>query len=73
MQFSVKKFEKMSVRLSQELDFKPKTFKLFTGNANPELAAAIADRLKIPMGKCTVGKFSNGETNVTIHESGSIF
>jgi len=43
--------------------------KLFTGNANPELAESIAFVLGIQVGKATVGKFSNGETNVSIEES----
>ena len=40
--------------------------KLFTGNANPELAHAIAELLGIPISKAKVGKFSNGETMVEI-------
>jgi len=43
--------------------------KLFTGNANPELAESIAAVLGIQVGKATVGKFSNGETSVWIEES----
>lgn len=40
--------------------------KLFTGNANPDLAKSIANILGIPLGKAKVGKFSNGETMVEI-------
>jgi len=43
--------------------------KLFTGNANPDLAISIANILGIPLGKAKVGKFSNGETMVEIEES----
>jgi len=43
--------------------------KLFTGNANPELAESIAAVLGIQVGKAAVGKFSNGETSVWIEES----
>jgi len=42
---------------------------LFTGNSNVPLANAIASNLQISLGKAEVGKFSNGETNVTIMES----
>eukprot|EP00026_Physarum_polycephalum_P005638 Phypoly_transcript_05673.p1 GENE.Phypoly_transcript_05673~~Phypoly_transcript_05673.p1 ORF type:complete len:558 (+),score=105.26 Phypoly_transcript_05673:138-1811(+) len=44
-------------------------FKIFHGNANPSLAAEITRFLHINMGKSEVGKFSNGETSVVIHES----
>lgn len=40
--------------------------KLFTGNANPDLANAIAALLGVPISKAKVGKFSNGETMVEI-------
>jgi ribose-phosphate pyrophosphokinase len=43
--------------------------KIFTGNANPELAKGIAHHLGIPLGKATVDKFSNGETHVQLEES----
>ncbi|TGN40982.1 ribose-phosphate diphosphokinase [Marinobacter confluentis] len=42
---------------------------IFTGNANPELAKAIAQKLHIPMGQATVGTFSDGETTVEINEN----
>lgn len=43
--------------------------KVFTGNANMELAKGITEYLGIPMGKSTVGVFSDGEISVNIHES----
>ncbi|KAI9462543.1 phosphoribosyl pyrophosphokinase [Russula earlei] len=43
--------------------------KLLTGNSHPELAAAVAERLGIPLTPCTITKFSNGELNVKISES----
>ena len=43
--------------------------KLFTGNANPVLAQSIADVLEIPLGKVSVGRFSDGEINVSIGEN----
>jgi ribose-phosphate pyrophosphokinase len=42
---------------------------LFTGNANPQLAAEIASRLNLPMGKITVDTFSDGEIFVEIEEN----
>lgn len=42
---------------------------LFTGNANPQLAADIANRLNLPMGKMTVDTFSDGEIFVEIAEN----
>lgn len=42
--------------------------KLFSGNANPRLALAIARRLGIALGKITVGRFSDGEIMVEIME-----
>ncbi|MBP9722557.1 MAG: ribose-phosphate pyrophosphokinase [Gammaproteobacteria bacterium] len=43
--------------------------RLFTGNANPELAAAIADKLNIPIGNAKVDKFSDGEIMIEINEN----
>ena len=42
---------------------------LFTGNANPALASAIAEKLNIPISKATVGKFSDGEIMIEIKEN----
>lgn len=41
---------------------------IFTGNANPELAKAIAKHLKIPLGKALVSRFRDGEIRVEISE-----
>jgi ribose-phosphate pyrophosphokinase len=43
--------------------------KVFTGNANPALAQAIVEYLKIPLGKCEVFQFSNENTFVRILEN----
>ncbi len=43
--------------------------KVFTGNANPKLAADIAKNLLLPLGKAEVSKFSDGETSVFIQET----
>lgn len=42
---------------------------VFTGNSNPQLAAAIASYLEIPLGNALVKNFSNGETRVQIDEN----
>jgi ribose-phosphate pyrophosphokinase len=47
----------------------PDSLMLFTGNANPPLAEAVANRLQIPLGKATVGRFSDGEVMVEIGEN----
>jgi len=43
--------------------------KIFTGNAHPSLAQAVADYLKIPLGKCEVFQFSNENIFVRILEN----
>ena len=42
---------------------------LFSGNANTALAAEIAGYLNLPLGKITVGRFSDGEVMVEIAEN----
>jgi len=42
---------------------------VFAGNANPELAQAIAENLGVPMGRANVGQFSDGEVMVEIMEN----
>ena len=42
---------------------------LFSGNANPKLALEAAEYLNIPLGKISVGRFSDGEVNVEINEN----
>lgn len=46
-----------------------KNIKIFTGNSHPELAQRIADTLGLPLGKSTVGTFSDGEISVDINET----
>ena len=46
-----------------------KDIKIFTGNAYPKAAEDIAKSLGLPMGKCTVGHFADGEVSVTLEES----
>ena len=42
---------------------------LFTGNANPILAEAVAKQLGLSIGKAFVGRFSDGEIQVEIQEN----
>jgi ribose-phosphate pyrophosphokinase len=42
---------------------------VFTGNANPQLARAVASYLTISLGKAVVGEFSDGEIQVEIMEN----
>ena len=42
---------------------------VFTGNATPSLAKKITSYLNIPLGKATVGTFSDGEENIEILEN----
>ena len=45
------------------------TSMLFAGNANPDLAKAVAAHLHLPLGKASVGRFSDGEISVEIEEN----
>ena len=42
---------------------------LFSGNANPKLTLKAAEYLNIPLGKISVGRFSDGEVMVEINEN----
>ncbi|MCL2751439.1 MAG: ribose-phosphate pyrophosphokinase [Firmicutes bacterium] len=48
---------------------KNETLKIFCGNACPKLAAQIAEKLRVPVGKAQVAQFSDGETRVDGLES----
>jgi ribose-phosphate pyrophosphokinase len=48
---------------------KPEGLTIFTGNANLKLATDVATTLQIPLGKATVGRFSDGEVMVEILEN----
>ena len=43
--------------------------KIFTGNAHPELATRVVDRLRMELGRADVGRFSDGEVAVEIQEN----
>lgn len=45
------------------------SIKIFAGNRSKKLAKEIADILKMELGDCIVGKFSDGETMVNIRET----
>jgi ribose-phosphate pyrophosphokinase len=42
---------------------------LFAGNANPALAQEIARHLTVPLGRASVGRFSDGEVNIELMEN----
>ena len=46
-----------------------KNIKILAGNSHPALAIQIASALGLPLGKCTVGHFSDGEVSVSIGET----
>ncbi len=43
--------------------------RLFSGNANPALAKAVARYMKIPLGKAYVGRFPDGEIEIKVLEN----
>lgn len=46
-----------------------KNIKILAGNSHPALAMQIASALGLPLAKCTVGHFSDGEVSVSIGET----
>lgn len=42
---------------------------IFAGNANPQLAQAVADHVGVPLGKANVSQFSDGEVHLEILEN----
>ncbi|MCI5207944.1 MAG: ribose-phosphate pyrophosphokinase, partial [Candidatus Electrothrix sp. ATG2] len=47
----------------------PNIMKVFTGNANPEIAQEICNYLDMPLSKADVKQFSDGEVSVEIGEN----
>ena len=47
----------------------PDNLMVFTGNANPKLAQAVAHQINIPLGKAQVSRFSDGEVTVELFEN----
>lgn len=44
-------------------------FVVFSGNSNKGLATEICEYLSVPLGRCEVGKFSDGEIQIEIREN----
>lgn len=42
---------------------------IFSGGSNPALAQRVVSQLRIELGKADVGRFSDGEVNVEVHEN----
>ena len=42
---------------------------IFSGSANPELSAKIAQYLDVPLGSALIGRFSDGETRIEIESN----
>jgi ribose-phosphate pyrophosphokinase len=61
-------YEPQAVGTSLPIDY-DKRLMLFSGRANPQLAAAIADRLAVDLGPITLRTFSGGEVYCRYDES----
>jgi ribose-phosphate pyrophosphokinase len=48
---------------------KTNDFVIFSGNSNRSLAIEICEYLSVPLGRCEVGRFSDGEIQVEIGEN----
>ena len=57
------------VQLRTDRDVDTDNMILLTGNSNPQLAQNIARHLQLPLGKASVGTFSDGEIAVEILEN----
>ena len=42
---------------------------IFSGSSNPALAERVVSQLRIDLGRADVGRFSDGEVNVEVHEN----
>lgn len=42
---------------------------IFSGNANPRLATSVSEHLNVALGNATIGRFSDGEIMVEIHDN----
>src|SRR5713101_1822793 len=43
--------------------------RIFTGNGNPKLAEAVVRHMNISLGRCIVGRFSDGEVMIELLEN----
>lgn len=50
-------------------DFDSRNLKVFTGNANPDLARRVVEEMGIPLGHTKISTFADGEIQVEIQES----
>ena len=57
------------IAASSETSMAYDSLMVFTGNANPKLAADVVKRLSISLGRAMVGRFSDGEVSVEILEN----
>lgn len=51
------------------MGYRDPKLKIFTGNANPELAREIAHEIGIDLGRCQVNRFKDGEVRIHLGES----
>jgi ribose-phosphate pyrophosphokinase len=51
------------------MSMKTMPMKLFTGNANPELATRVAENVGVPLSDIIVGRFNDGEIQVEIKDN----
>ena len=51
------------------MPYKDAKLKIFTGNANPELAQQIAHHVGVPLGNASIIRFSDGEIRIKLDES----
>lgn len=61
-------------RLSEAVDLRreatvPTFVTLFSGNSSRDLAAAVAERMRVSLGRSVIGQFSDGEVSVEIEEN----
>ena len=56
----------LKVRRNVEMAYN--SLMVFTGNANPKLAADVAKQLNVDLGRANVGRFSDGEVSVELQE-----
>lgn len=52
----------------EEVEMAYNSLMVFTGNANPRLAADVAKHLNVDLGRANVGRFSDGEVSVELQE-----
>ena len=59
----------MAYGVRRVIRFRLASVKIFSGNANPQLAKAICESIQVPLGQCTVSTCPAGETFVKIDEN----